>query len=327
MPAIDPKSFGDSACGNGHSVANEKLEKQSNILISNMHNLTSFQNFLRSSNRILALVGAGLSASSGLPTFRGEGGLWRNHDAMELATPEAFESDPSLVWQFYSARRDAALKAKPNKAHYAIAELARRNPNFLTLTQNVDGLSTRANHPANQLLHLHGSLFTVKCTSFYCDFVEDNNFQSPLTPALQDASNIIGPYKHISVSELPHCPKCSEGLLRPGVVWFGEALPWRIVEKADDFITGGKVDLILVIGTSGTVYPAAGYVDRVRAQGGRVAIFNIEIDDELNRLSSEHDDDDDIYQPKDVWTFQGDAAELVPLALEPLIGHINEPSA
>lgn len=101
--------------------------------------LESFQNHLRYSDRVLALCGAGLSAASGLPTFRGAGGLWRSYDAVSLATPEAFAEDPGLVWQFYSYRRHMALQAQPNPAHYALAELARRKRGFLTLSQNVDG--------------------------------------------------------------------------------------------------------------------------------------------------------------------------------------------
>jgi NAD-dependent deacetylase sirtuin 5 len=102
--------------------------------------LASFQAHLASSKRILALLGAGLSASSGLSTFRGKGGMWRNYDATALATPEAFEADPGLVWQFYSHRRHNALNVKPNPAHYALAELARKKEEFITLTQNVDGM-------------------------------------------------------------------------------------------------------------------------------------------------------------------------------------------
>jgi NAD-dependent SIR2 family protein deacetylase len=102
--------------------------------------LESFQQHLNQSTRILALLGAGLSASSGLPTFRGAGGLWRTHDATQLATPEAWAADPGLVWQFYNYRRHMALKAKPNPAHYALAELARRKNDFITLSQNVDGM-------------------------------------------------------------------------------------------------------------------------------------------------------------------------------------------
>jgi hypothetical protein len=101
--------------------------------------LESFTTHLQSSRRILALLGAGISASSGLPTFRGAGGLWRSHDAVSLATPEAFNADPGLVWQFYSYRRHMARLAKPNRAHYALAELARRKEGFATLSQNVDG--------------------------------------------------------------------------------------------------------------------------------------------------------------------------------------------
>ncbi len=100
----------------------------------------SFSSHLGSSNRILALLGAGLSAASGLPTFRGAGGLWRSHDAVSLATPEAFNVDPGLVWQFYSYRRHMALQARPNPAHYALAELAKRKEGFVTLSQNVDGI-------------------------------------------------------------------------------------------------------------------------------------------------------------------------------------------
>ena len=105
----------------------------------NPKDLQSFTTHLRASDRILALCGAGLSASSGLPTFRGAGGYWRKHDATQLATPGAFEVNPSLVWQFYSYRRHMALNVKPNAAHYALTELARKKENFLTLTQNVDG--------------------------------------------------------------------------------------------------------------------------------------------------------------------------------------------
>ena len=109
---------------------------------SSFSNMDSFKSYLKSSDKILALCGAGLSAASGLPTFRGAGGLWRDHEAVDLATPEAFDEDPALVWQFYSYRRHMALQAKPNKAHYALAELAKKNKNFITLSQNVDGKSS-----------------------------------------------------------------------------------------------------------------------------------------------------------------------------------------
>jgi NAD-dependent deacetylase sirtuin 5 len=105
--------------------------------------LQTFTEYLGGCKRIIALVGAGISASSGLPTFRGAGGLWRSYDATSLATPEAFENTPGLVWQFYSYRRHMALQAEPNRAHYALAQLSRRNEDFITLSQNVDGTETR----------------------------------------------------------------------------------------------------------------------------------------------------------------------------------------
>jgi hypothetical protein len=115
--------------------------------------MKSFQEYLKGSSRILALCGAGLSASSGLPTFRGAGGMWRTHEAMDLATPQAFNRDPGLVWQFYSYRRHMALQVKPNKAHFALAELSKKIPGFVTLSQNVDGIliSTTKNGSASQI--------------------------------------------------------------------------------------------------------------------------------------------------------------------------------
>lgn len=274
------------------------------------NDLASFHQYLCSSRRILALVGAGLSASSGLPTFRGAGGLWRGYEAAELATPDAFQLDPGLVWQFYSYRRQAALKAKPNNGHFALAELAkRRGPQrFLTLTQNVDGLSTRAGHPAESLLHLHGDLFTVKCTEFMCSYKQENNYDVPLSKGLANVDeNEL--QRNIPIGELPICPRCSVGLLRPGVVWFGEPLPLQAMSKADSFITSGEVDLILVIGTSGTVWPAAGYIEQVVMRGGKVAIFNIEKMEDYEDING--------------WIFDGDAAEWLPRALEPLIGKLG----
>lgn len=312
--------------------------------------LNSFHDYLLQANNILAVVGAGLSASSGLSTFRGAGGLWRNFSPIDLATPDAFHFDPGLVWQFYSSRRFNALKAKPNKGHYALAELSnRKKDKFLTLTQNVDGLSTRAGHNKDTLLELHGSLFTLKCTNFFCNYVDTDNRQHPLTPALEgsedefpkkrkpekestqqpkkkskddslertksqsslvsatSSSPDIAPVQSIPEKDLPHCPKCKEGLLRPGIVWFGESLPLKVVDAADEFLVNNKVDLVLVIGTSGTVWPAMGYVERVQKRGGKVAVFNTEID--MEQIKKDKN-----------WGFKGDASKWLPIALEPLIG-------
>ncbi|CUM51957.1 NAD-dependent protein deacylase [Debaryomyces fabryi] len=297
--------------------------------------LIEFQEHLMNSKRIVALVGAGLSVSSGLPTFRGSQGLWKNFNMIDLATPDAFYIDPGLVWQFYSWRRINALKAKPNKGHIALAKLSKlNNIEFITITQNVDGLLIRAGHPKEQLHEIHGSLFDLRCTSFMCNYVDHDNFTNPLTKALADTefeydksgrkrkiieeeevnklSPQFEPVKQIPEEELPQCPVCEDGsLLRPGVVWFGESLPLQTIDKIDNFIELDKIDLILVIGTSGTVYPANSYVDRIKLKGGKVAIFNTDIEEEV--LHGEE---------MDTWGFQGDAAELLPIALKPLIGDI-----
>ncbi|EMD97848.1 hypothetical protein COCC4DRAFT_200794 [Bipolaris maydis ATCC 48331] len=294
--------------------------------------LESFQQHLAKSTRILALLGAGLSASSGLPTFRGAGGLWRTHDATSLATPEAFERDPALVWQFYSYRRHMALKAKPNAAHYALAELARKKDEFITLSQNVDGLSPRAQHPPEKLKLLHGSLFDLKCSDFFCKHFERNNFTDPIVPALAipsdesdpttdsaiaarelDISDINVDLPELDYSHLPRCPDCKRGLLRPGVVWFGEALPRSVIDDVDAFMSDKRgIDLIMVIGTSARVYPAAGYVDLARTKGARVAIINMDLNDVP--ASGLHEGD---------WFFQGDAAQIVPDLLRSEIGDID----
>ncbi|OJI98231.1 hypothetical protein ASPVEDRAFT_37673 [Aspergillus versicolor CBS 583.65] len=313
----------------------------------------SFQEYLKGSKRIMALLGAGISASSGLPTFRGAGGLWRSHDATELATPEAFEANPDLVWQFYSYRRHMALKAQPNRAHYALAELARKNREFVTLSQNVDGLSQRASHPLEQLHLLHGNLFTVKCTSFYCKYSRENDFTDPIVPALAiprnfpepvpssddktgeeasqslyqamgrgqeegqhgetelDISDERIPLEPLPLDVLPQCPECKEGLLRPGVVWFGEALPSHTLDFVDDWMSQGKIDLMLVIGTSSRVWPAAGYVDKARSKGARVALVNMDPNDLAKGKLTSND-----------WFFEGDAGAIVPEILKSVIGEV-----
>ncbi|KAL4929033.1 SIR2 family NAD-dependent protein deacylase [Aspergillus undulatus] len=314
--------------------------------------IASFQEYLKGSKRIMALLGAGISASSGLPTFRGAGGLWRSYDATELATPEAFEANPDLVWQFYSYRRHMALKAQPNKAHYALAKLARRNREFVTLSQNVDGLSQRANHPLEQLHLLHGNLFTVKCTSYHCKYSRENDFTDPIVPALaipkgfpeprpstsdktgENASKTLSnaldkkedetqeeieidisdariPLNPLPRDALPQCPECKEGLLRPGVVWFGEALPSQTLDFVDNWMLEGRIDLMLVIGTSSRVWPAAGYVEQARSKGARVAVVNMDPNDMGKGRFTNED-----------WFFQGDAGVIVPEILKSVIGEI-----
>lgn len=285
-----------------------------------MSQLLEFQECFRNAKRIVALVGAGLSASSGLPTFRGSQGLWKNFNMIDLATPDAFYADPGLVWQFYSWRRHQALQAQPNAGHFALAKLSNDSEkDFITISQNVDGLLTRAGHCKDKLHEIHGSLFELRCTSFTCTYYERRNFTDPLTKALttddgdesfqlldsveaDEDSSFTAP-KPLAIDDLPKCPVC-DTLMRPGVVWFGESLSLRTLDGIDEFLQAGPVDLILVIGTSGTVYPANSYVDMVKRRGGAVAVFNTDIDQEILDGSVEK-----------TWGFLGDAAEWLPIAL------------
>jgi len=294
--------------------------------------LASFHATLASSKRVLALCGAGLSASSGLPTFRGAGGLWRTHDSISLATPEAFAANPGLVWQFYNYRRHMALQAQPNAAHHALADLARKMPGFQCLSQNVDGLSQRANHPREQLQLLHGTLFDLVCSDKTgCGYVRADDFTDPVCPALAipttssgqaqdstsnasrqdlDISNASNPLPSLQPSDLPQCPQCKKNLLRPGVVWFGEHLPFSVLETVDSYLARKeKIDLILVIGTSAKVYPAAGYVDEARQRGARVAVVNMDEKDVPMGGWREGD-----------WFFLGDAAVVLPELVGPAVG-------
>ncbi|GAO18296.1 uncharacterized protein UV8b_06232 [Ustilaginoidea virens] len=291
------------------------------------HNdVEAFHEVLRSSRRILALCGAGLSASSGLPTFRGAGGYWRSHDAAKLATMRAFMTDPGLVWLFYGYRRHLALQAKPNAGHRALAALANKSSNVLCLTQNVDNLSQRAGHPPEQLCTLHGSLFDIKCTTDGCGWIQRGNFDDPFCPALAPASEdpasgkplpLLNPYhriKHVTEEELPRCPKCKTGLQRPGVVWFGEELDKAMLERINDWIAQERVDLMLVVGTSAQVYPAAGFISRAKLHGARIVNINPEAEDEAE-LRKLHPGD---------FAFGQDAAKCLPRLLEPVIGKLSD---
>jgi NAD-dependent deacetylase len=178
--------------------------------------------------RVVILTGAGVSADSGIPTFRGAGGLWRDFRAEDLATPEAFRRDPALVWEWYEWRRGLIREARPNAAHEALARI----PGGTIVTQNVDGLHTRAG--SQDVVELHGNIFRVRCVREHT--TRDHPDPFPEMP--------------------PHC-SCG-ALLRPDVVWFGEMLPEEAVARAVGAIHAA--DVLLVIGTSGVVYPAAGFV-------------------------------------------------------------------
>lgn len=272
---------------------------------------------------VLALVGSGLSAASGIDTYGNSGDgangmmTWRNYSAIDLATPDAFETNPALVWMFYAYRRHLGLQASPNAGHRVLAQLSSLDDrvNFLTITQNMDGLHQRAHHNAEKLLEFHGSLFEVRCTSFLCSY-KSVTFEDPLTPAL-DASKYMNPSVPLpvidDVSELPTCPFCKRNgdntLLRPGVVWFGEALPLHLIDRADEFIVDHRIDVLLVIGTSHSVWPTSSYIDLVRNQGGRIAVFNTVKDTEIARMKPH----------TEVWQFVGDCSKTLPLVFDPIL--------
>ena len=210
------------------------------------------------SARVLVLTGAGISADSGLTTFRGSHGLWEGHRVEDVATPEGFERDPELVWRFYSDRRAAADAASPNAAHLALVSLERRlGDRFLLATQNVDGLHARAG--SRRILEVHGSLWRTRCS--LCDAEAFRDERYPVRPPI------------------PTCRNCG-GLLRPAIVWFGEMLDSggerRIGEFIGDARRAGERLVFLAVGTSGSVYPAAGYARIAKSHGAGTWLVNLE---------------------------------------------------
>ncbi|KAF2158943.1 hypothetical protein M409DRAFT_30573 [Zasmidium cellare ATCC 36951] len=241
---------------------------------------------IASSQHILALLGAGLSASSGLQTFTGNGTLWRTYQTKSMATKSAFAWNPVLVWQFYEDRRQKAIAAPPNPGHFALAKLAESKEHFFAISQNIDGLSERAGHDLSKLAPIHGSLLTTTCAQPGCSFVSWNGSALPTVPALSlppgDITDAAVELPDVRIDDLPLCPKCKYGLQRPGVVWFGEQLPQEHLTRTDEWLESvPSVDLLLVVGTSARVFPAAEYIHRARAKGASVAFFNLEQDDDL----------------------------------------------
>lgn len=232
-----------------------------------------FRNLLSESKNIAVLTGAGISAESGIGTFRGPSGIWRTHNAVDLATPTAFASNPSLIWEFYQWRRSVAFNANPNNAHLALAKFEERcnreNRRFTLLTQNVDGLHIKAG--SKNVLEIHGSLRKIVCTK--CKFV-DENLDQPICEALRGRGDPNGENQTaIPIGELPKCRKCAS-LIRPFVVWFGENLDRDVLEKCREAVE--TCDMFLVVGTSSVVYPAASFAPLVADRGKPVAEFNIE---------------------------------------------------
>ena len=222
---------------------------------------------------VAVLTGAGISADSGVPTFRGTDGLWRNFRSEDLATPEAFERNPRLVWEWYNWRREVIAAKKPNEAHYALARLEAGKQNFHLITQNVDGLHRLAG--SKKLSELHGEICKVRCTS--CRLVSDN--------------------RDVPLSLLPHCRTCG-GLLRPHIVWFGEALDREVLDASLSAVE--SCDVLLIIGTSGLVYPAAMLMPTAKAHQAYVIEVNL---DPTPYSSDVH------------LSLQGRAKDIVPLLL------------
>ena len=202
---------------------------------------------------VAVLTGAGISAESGIPTFRGAGGLWRNFRPEQLATPEAFAHDPRTVWEWYLWRRGLIDAAQPNAGHRALAALEQQRPRVTLITQNVDGLHDRAG--SRRILKVHGDIWQSRCTA--CSYQrKDRALEYPMLP--------------------PPCPECGEPL-RPGVVWFGEPLPRIVWAEAERAVS--QADVLLVVGTSAQVYPAAGLIGMAR--------FVIEVNPEVTPFSQD----------------------------------------
>ncbi|MBI4472519.1 MAG: NAD-dependent deacylase [Acidobacteria bacterium] len=215
--------------------------------------LTELSAKFRPDARITVLTGAGVSAASGVPTFRGPDGIWKTYRPEKLATPEAFRSDPKLVWEWYNWRREVLSTKKPNRAHEVLAQWSRRYPNFKLITQNVDGLHERAG--TENVIRFHGSIWEVLCWN--------GCRESP--PRWWDETV---PFKEIP----PKCPHCG-GLIRPGVVWFGEGIDPAVMERS---LAALDCDVFFTIGTSSVVYPAASLVHEAKRRGAYTVEMNIE---------------------------------------------------
>ncbi|RKZ33147.1 NAD-dependent protein deacylase [bacterium] len=216
--------------------------------MNHSHNITKITEILNISNKLLILTGAGVSAESGFPTFRGKDGLWNQTEIQKMATPDGFRNDPVAVWEWYCWRRELVLKGKPNPGHYAIADLEKLFDDFLLATQNVDNLHRLAGN--EKVMELHGNIFREKCLS--CDF---NRYSEKI------------------YSTPPNCPDCGE-LLRPDVVWFGESLAPDVISAVWSF--SRQADCIMVVGTSAVVYPCAELPFIVKRNDGKVIEVNLD---------------------------------------------------
>jgi len=217
-------------------------------MLSDQASARAVRGWISAAASVAVLTGAGISAESGIPTFRGPGGLWRSYRAEDLATPQAFARDPHLTWEWYDWRRAIIATAEPNAGHLALAKLEQRIPRFALITQNVDGLHDRAGSLI--ILKVHGDIWTLRCIACAREWRD------------------VRP----SLPRLP--PQCDcGGIARPGVVWFGEGLPQDTWSAAVEAARGAE--LLLVIGTSAVVYPAAGLVQLAQSAGAKVVEINV----------------------------------------------------
>jgi NAD-dependent deacetylase len=236
-----------------------------------MNGVRILEEKLKTANRVAVITGAGISQESGIPTFRGEGGLWKNYRAEDLATPEAFARDPKLVWEWYEWRKKICFEANPNPAHSSIAEWEQKVPEFHLFTQNVDGLHKRAG--SKQFTCIHGEIFSARCTK--CSYLNRD------TPVVWD--NVP-----------PVCPNC-KSMLRPHIVWFGETYFPGHLEFAFEFLE--KADLLVVIGTSGSIGVPVQLAKYAQSQGA----YTVEINPDPGGFSSFMD-----------LVIQGKAGEVLP---------------
>ena len=233
-----------------------EIKNQSSVITLDEIDLVS--SALRKAKEILVITGAGISAESGIRTFRGEGGWWRNHKAEDLATLKAFRQNPKKVWEWYDERRQTVAQAEPNRGHRALAQWEREEgKNVFIITQNVDDLHERAG--SSNIVHIHGYIWEVRCMNDGKVFT-DKCVPLPTLP--------------------PQCPQCG-GLLRPNIVWFDEELPDEEVKRIEDYFRQMKADVIFAIGTEATFDYIRDYALRVRTQG----VLLVEINPDKTKLT------------------------------------------
>ena len=225
--------------------------------------------------RILVITGAGVSAESGIPTFRGKDGYWRNFDPAKLATRKAFARDPELVWEWYRERRQCIRNAQPNAGHIAITKLAQHADEFLLVTQNVDDLHARAGLAKEKMVQIHGDIFVTRCSR--CDFSRHDyeGEREDRENAVFGVRGHVRAFKAATCRRTPKCPEC-DALMRPGVVWFGEQLPLNELQRVENYFDRGRCDLVIVAGTTATFGYIIDWALRANRHGGGLIEVNPE---------------------------------------------------